>query len=91
MRGIFTLEKSSGQGLFSEFLSSGAELIYSWRYFQSLLAILRDWASTIHTYVCISSGRLLSWSDMQCIQCSASCYSNISIVADSEENHVESY
>lgn len=88
MRGIFTLEKSSGQGLFS--------VVWRRAYtpegiFDILLAILRDWASTIHTYICISSGRLLSCSDMQCIQCSASCYSNISLVAGAEENHVESY
>lgn len=44
-----------------------------------------------YTYICISSDRLLSCSDMQCIHRSASCYSNMSIVAGSEENHVESY
>lgn len=76
MRGIFTLEKSSGQGLFS--------VVWRQAYtprgiFNLLLAILRDRASTIHG-ICISSGRLLSWSDMQCIQCSASCYSNMPLL-----------
>lgn len=71
------------------FLSSGAKLILL-EVFSSLLAILRDWASTIHD-ICISSGRLLSCSDMQCIHRSASCYSKKSLSADSEENHVESY
>lgn len=87
MRGIFTLEKSSGQGLFSVVWRQAFILLEVFSVFVGYFERL----GKHYTYICISSGRLLSCSDMQCIQCSASCYSNMSIVAGSEENHVESY
>lgn len=72
------------------FLSSGAELLILLEVF-SIFVGYSERLGKHYTYICISSGRLLSCSDMQCIHRSASCYSKKSLSAHSEENHMESY